>query len=263
MSGWAVVSAAYGIVLAVAALAQPVSRKPLVLSVTIAYALVALGAGTLPTIFWVQLLAPAALLLMGYWISGFFFRAPQEWLERLLLDSDRRVFALLRFDPLLQRAPRWVLEGLEASYAADYAVVGAGALIAASSGIAAVSFYWTVVLAAELSCYVTLPWLRSRPPRAVEPAGTVARRRPLLRRLNVAILDRASVQANTLPSGHVAGAVAAALAVWPIDAGGAVVLMVLAVLITIAAAACRYHYVIDCVTGIAVAVVAWAIVPAP
>lgn len=153
----------------------------------------------------------------------------------------------------------WVLEMLEASYAADYVVVGAGAIIAGFAGLEPVTHYWTLVLAAELACYAALPWLRSRPPRALEAAGVIADRAPRLRRLNVAILDRASVQANTLPSGHVAGAVAAALAVWPVNATAGAVLLIMAVLIAIAAAVCRYHYVVDCVTGAAVAVVVWVI----
>ncbi|MGH9661327.1 MAG: phosphatase PAP2 family protein, partial [Bryobacteraceae bacterium] len=102
--------------------------------------------------------------------------------------------------------------------------------------------------------------LRSRPPRVLEGPGLIDHRAPKLRRVNIAILNRASVQANTLPSGHVAGAVAAALAIWPVDATAAAVLAVLAVLIATAAALCRYHYVIDCVTGGAVALLAAGVV---
>lgn len=256
-------AAIYGIVLAGAAATQPISRRPIALSAAVAYTLVALGAGSLAGLFWAQLLLPAALLLTGYWLSGLFFRSPQDWLERMLLDSDRRVFHALRVDERLARAPRWVLEVLEASYAADYVVVGAGAIVCALSGTESIAYYWTVVLAAELACYVTLPWLRSRPPRAIEPSGAVARRSPRLRRLNLAILDRASVHANTIPSGHVAGAVGASLAVAAVDGVAAGLLGVAAGLITVAAAVCRYHYVVDCAAGIVVAVLAWIMFPAP
>ena len=259
MSVWGAVAGVYGLVLAAAAISLPIARRPIAAVACLGYALIAFGAGTLVSWFWIQLLVPGALLLGGYWLSGFFFRAPQAWLEGWLLDTDARVFRALGIDKALRHAPMWVLETLEASYAADYVVVGAGAIIAAFAGLEAVSYYWTLVLAAELACYAALPWLRSRPPRALEGPGIVAERAPRLRRLNVAILDRASVQANTLPSGHVAGAVAAALAVWPVDATAGAALMVLAVLIATAAAVCRYHYVIDCVTGAAVAVVAWVI----
>lgn len=259
MAGWGIVAGVYGLTLAAAALAQPISRRPVALMASVAYALVAFGCGTLVSWFWIQLLVPGGLLLGGYWLSGFFFRDPQPWLERFLRETDSAIFRALGLDRLLARSPGFVLELLEASYAADYVVVGAGAIIAAISSLAAVTHYWTLVLAAELACYVALPWLRSRPPRVLEGPGIVEQRAPRLRRLNVAILDRASVQANTLPSGHVAGAIAAAIAVWPVDTTAGAILAVLAVLIAIAAAVCRYHYVVDCVTGAVVAMVAWAI----
>ena len=260
MAAWGVIAGGYGLVLAAAALALPIARRPITAVAALAYALFAFGAGTLVSWFWIQLLVPGALLLAGYWISGFFFRAPQPWLERFLLDTDTRVFRALDVDVVLRRAPLWVLELLEASYTADYVVVGGGAIISAFAGLEAISSYWSLVLAAELASYAALPWLRSRPPRILEGHGVIAERAPVLRRLNVTILDRASVQANTLPSGHVAGAVAAALAVWPINATAGAGLMVMAILIAIAAAVCRYHYVVDCAAGAGVAVLAWAIV---
>ena len=79
------------------------------------------------------------------------------------------------------------------------------------------------------------------------------------RRLNTAILDNASIQANTLPSGHVSGAVAAALGVMPLDAGLGWALMVVAGLIAIAAIAGRYHYLVDCVAGAAVSLAVWSL----
>jgi membrane-associated phospholipid phosphatase len=71
----------------------------------------------------------------------------------------------------------------------------------------------------------------------------------VLRRINESVLDRASVQANTLPSGHVAGAVATALGVWPVSATAGAILLVVAAMIAVAAIAGRYHYVVDCVSG--------------
>jgi membrane-associated phospholipid phosphatase len=260
MTGWGVVAGVYGLVLATAAFCLPIARRHVAAAACVAYSLVALGSGTLVSSFWIQLLVPGALLLGGYWLSGFFFRDPQPWLERYLLQSDARVFRALGIDSALARAPQWVLELLEASYAADYVVVGAGAIIAAFAGVDAVTSYWTLVLAAELSCYVALPWLRSRPPRVLEGPGIVEARGPRLRRLNVAILNRASVQANTLPSGHVAGAVAAAgavMAVWP---GAGVVLMGTAALIAVSAVAGRYHYVVDVIAGAAVGAAAVLVV---
>jgi hypothetical protein len=256
---WGVVTCTYGLVLAVAALTLPIRRRYLAVTLATAYALVGFGTGTLVSSFWVQLLVPGALLLGGYWLSGFFFRDPQPWLEEFLVESDKKVFGALAVDDWLERAPGLMLELVEASYAADYAVVAFGAIIAATAGTERVAAYWSLVLASELACYGALPWLRSRPPRALELPGVMAQRAPLLRRLNVSILDGASVQANTLPSGHVAGAIAAALGVWPIDAAIGLVLLVVAVAIAIAAVVGRYHYVVDCVAGASVALVVWSL----
>jgi membrane-associated phospholipid phosphatase len=106
-----------------------------------------------------------------------------------------------------------------------------------------------------------MPWLRSRPPRAVVTThGSPEHERTgaangYLRRLNTLILDGASIQANTLPSGHVSGAVAAALGVMAVDVVVGSWLVVAAGLIAVAAVAGRYHYVVDCVAGAAVALV--------
>jgi hypothetical protein len=257
---WAAVAATYGAVLAVAALVHPIRRRPLAIVACLAYGLVALGSGTLPRTLAIELIAPAVLLLSGYWLSGFFFRDPQAWLEAVLAASDRWVFARLDAHRRLAGSPRWLLEALEAAYAADYVVIAVGALVAAANGIRAVEAYWSLVLSAELACYVALPWLRSRPPRALEPGGALAARTVALRRLNTAILDTASVQANTLPSGHVAGALAAAIAVLPLSVWVGSVLLAAAAVIAVAAVAGRYHYVVDCVAGASVALIVASLV---
>jgi hypothetical protein len=253
MPAWMWVAVGYGVLLAVAALMGGLRRRWLVASTAVAYSLLACAGASLAGARWAALVVPAVLLLGGYWLSGFFFQNPQAWLEAWLLRSDRRAFGVLGIDWWLARAPQWTLELLEACYAAVYLVVGVGAIAAASVGTAAVTHYWTVVLTSELACYAMLPWLRSRPPRALETPGVVARRAPVLRRINAAVLDRASVQANTLPSGHVAGAVAAALAATSVSTPLAAVLFVAAAGIATGAVAGRYHYVVDCVAGALVA----------
>lgn len=244
---WTWVAVAYAATLALAAVTQPIKRRNVALPATVAYGLAAVALGSLGELLWVALAAPGALLLSGYWLSGFFFRDPQPWLERWLLRIDRSLGA----ERWMARLPRPVQECLEVCYAADYVVVGGGAIYAATYGVREVTAYWALVLAAELASYAPLPWLRSRPPRSVEEPGSAEG--PYLRRLNTLILDNASVQANTLPSGHVSGAVAAALGVWTFDPVTGAGLMVMAGLIAVAAVAGRYHYVVDCVAGAIVA----------
>ena len=260
MSAWAIVAVVYGVVLTVAALTLPIRRRVLVTTACLAYALLAIGAGTVRTALLFNLVAPGVFLLTGYWLSGCFFRDPQRWLEVRLLRWDRAIFRAIGLDRWLRTAPQWALEALEACYAAVYVVIGGGAIVAALAGSEAVSHFWLLVLTAELACYVWLPWLRSRPPRALEAPGAMAVRAPRLRRLNGAIVDRASVQANTLPSGHVAGATAAALGLLPVSAVLGAVLLVVALVIAAAATAGRYHYAVDCAAGALVAVFVWSVV---
>jgi hypothetical protein len=117
--------------------------------------------------------------------------------------------------------------------------------------------FWSIVLLAVFSCYGLLPWLPTRPPRAFLPADL--RAASALRRLNLHVLNHASIQVNTLPSGHVAAAVAAALAVGQFNPAAGVIIGVLAVSIALAAVLGRYHYAADAVLGALTALAAFAI----
>jgi hypothetical protein len=263
VSTWAVPAVIYGAVLLVAALTHPIRRKAAAAACVLLYTAAAGVAGLWFDVLWADLAIPGALLLTGYWLSGFFYRDPQAWLEAWLLRVDRAFAA----EQWMSRLPRPVQELLELSYALDYVVIGGGAIYTAFFGADAVARYWTLVLASELGSFAPLPWLRSRPPRAITSSSSsvpgtqkmhgarhlAVSAPPRMRRLNTAILDSASVQANTLPSGHVSGAVAAALGVWTVDPMAGAWLMVMAGLIAVAAIAGRYHYVVDCVAGAAVA----------
>ena len=222
----------------------------MVIAAATAYVCIAVGVSTLGRSLWITLFAPGALLLTGYWLSGFFYRDPQAWLEQWLLGIDQRLGA----PRWMASFPRLLGELLELSYGLVYVVVAGGAFYAATRGVDAVSGYWTLVLTSTLACYAPLPWLRSRPPRVIErhavPSVATATG---VRRWNHLVLEKASVQANTLPSGHVAGAVAAALAVGAFDAAVGGGFLMMAGLIAVASIAGRYHYVVDCGAGAAVA----------
>jgi hypothetical protein len=265
MATWGWVGAIYGLVLAITAYRlreadQPIDDAEVAFKACLGYAVASLVTGYFSNWFWIQLIVPGLLLLAGYWLSGFFVRTPQDWLEQWLGQTDLEIFKALSINYTLDRASMGMLEALEAFYALDYVVIAAGAFIAASGGINALGYYWSLVLLAELACYAALPWLRSRPPRSIERAGVIELRKPRMRAVNVAILDRASVQVNTIPSGHVAGAVAAALGVMPVSLTAGLLLLLIAGLIAFSATVGRYHYAMDCVLGAVVALWAWLLV---
>jgi membrane-associated phospholipid phosphatase len=94
--------------------------------------------------------------------------------------------------------------------------------------------------------------LEARPPaRAIDGP---------LRRFNQAIAARGSIHANTIPSGHAAGAFACALAIGEALPIAGALFAALAVSIAAASVLGRYHYAADAVLGFAVAIVAWLLV---
>jgi membrane-associated phospholipid phosphatase len=74
------------------------------------------------------------------------------------------------------------------------------------------------------------------------------------------IATRASIQVNTLPSGHAAGAVATALCVGTSVPQAGVLFAVVAASIVVATVIGRYHYLIDSILGVLVGGIAWALV---
>jgi membrane-associated phospholipid phosphatase len=100
-----------------------------------------------------------------------------------------------------------------------------------------------------------LPWVQTRPPRRLEPGPPW---RSSLRFFNVRLLGETSIGANTVPSGHAAEAVAAALLVsdapWPVAAS----MWLAALAVSAGAVLGRYHFAFDAVAGWAVALAVWA-----
>jgi membrane-associated phospholipid phosphatase len=119
--------------------------------------------------------------------------------------------------------------------------------------------FWTTVLLAEFFSYGMLPWLQTRPPRELEAAAGMRHAPSVTRQFNATILDRGSIQVNTIPSGHAAGAVATALAVADVMPAAGVVFLTLAAAIVAATVLGRYHYLVDSILGALVAVGAWVL----
>jgi membrane-associated phospholipid phosphatase len=196
-------------------------------------------------------LLPPALLLIGYWTSGLLFIAPIHWQERALLGWDR----WLRVSETACRVPPWMATALEIAYVGVYPLVAIALIfhLLLSPDPDAVRF-WTVVLVTDYLCFGFLPWIQTRPPRALE--GVEPWQVPI-RRFNVGLLGATSIQVNTFPSGHAAEALAAALLVLdtPLPAilfmGGA------ALAVSAGAVLGRYHYAADAVTGWLVALAVW------
>ena len=229
----------------------PPARRRLACCGAIVGLLVLAGSWLSPLAVLNDWILPPALLLLAYWTSGVLFVEPMPRAEGALLDLDRA----LRVHRIAAALPRPVAEFLEVSYMAVYPIVPL-ALVLHLTGSAApeAGRFWAVILVTDYVCFGTLPWIQTRPPRAIEP-GPPWRSR--FRALNIRLLGETSIQANTFPSGHAAEALAAALLV--IGAGSVSVAIMFAMAVSISAAAVlgRYHYAADAIAGWGVALVVW------
>lgn len=195
--------------------------------------------------------APPLALLLAYWTSGLLFVAPDPRQERVLEALDRR----LRILETARRLPAPLPALLEAAYLGVYPIIPiALALEHFFVPDPDPARFWTVVLVTDFVCFGFLPWVQTRPPRALEP---VAPWSSAVRRFNMGIVSTASIQMNTFPSGHAAEALVVALlligAPWPLVA------LMLAAALAISAGAVygRYHYAADAVAGWVVAAMVW------
>ena len=208
----------------------------------------------------IRTLAPAVWVVAAYWIASAYFVAPQAPLERWLGRVDDALLSRFRRERRGTRGAAWAAELLELAYLAVYATVPTGAWAAwEAGGLAAVDAYWLLVFPSVATCYLSLAWGQTRPPRHLERSAC-AGRRSALRRANEFVLQHGSHGVNTVPSGHAAGAVAVALSLGGLGSPWAPLFWLLAAAILVATVAGRYHFVVDTALGALVAVVCWAVV---
>jgi hypothetical protein len=245
------VTAAYFAYLAGMALWAPVSaerkRRVFIISMAAMLAVFIIG---MPHVM------PLVYLLIGYWLPALLVREPDRRFEQRLLNFDRTLFGADGLEQFERRAPRMLIEYLELAYLLCYAVVPAGfaCLLLGGHDAAVIDRFWSIVLLAAFSCYGLLPWMPTRAPRAIEPPRIAMR--SSIRQLNLAVLNRASVQWNTFPSGHTAASLATAFAVGLYIPLAGLMLGVVALSIAAGSVVGRYHYAADALAGMAVAVLA-------
>jgi hypothetical protein len=236
----------------------PRSRRLIVTSVSVALlAIIWYAAMRLPAP--VRDWAPFAYVSVGYYLPGYLFVRPSPTLEAWLMRWDRRWLG----DPTTRFSgwPAGVVAYLQAVYMSTFLLLPAGLAVLVLTGRSALAnHYWTLVLAADLAAFAPLSVFQTRPPWALERAPVLAD--TTVQRLSAHMVRNATIGVNTFPSGHVAVslAIAAAFATTlPLAAG---IFFILALSISVACVVGRYHYVIDVVSGMALAAVVWMAVAA-
>lgn len=204
---------------------------------------------------------PALYLVLGYWLSGWYFVEPMRGIEARFMGIDWRLLGRDGGSAIVESWPRVVLELLELAYVTCFLFVPGGLMLLALTGHReSADRFWTLVLLGEFGSFAALPWIQTRPPRAVEAPGAIDRRGLFMRRLNRLQVNSVSIGVNTFPSGHVAGALATAIAVSEVFPTLAPWLLAIVAAIAIAAVLGRYHYAVDAVAGAVLTLVAWAFV---
>jgi membrane-associated phospholipid phosphatase len=201
-----------------------------------------------------RLWLPFLYIPLGYWIPVPLVPSHRGGaFEKWLVRSDEALRGLAR------TLPRWLTYAVEVGYLTCFPLIPISFAFTWITGTAEdVARFWTAVLIAGYTCYATLPWLVSRPPRLLE--GVPAPAEPSsVRGANVFVLGRVSHHLNTFPSGHVAVTMAAAFSAGAVSPVAGIVLGVFATGVALGAVAGRYHYVIDVLLGVALGIVATAI----
>ena len=204
--------------------------------------------------FWLRsVVLPPLVLLIAYRASGFLWRGPMFEAENRLMAADRA----LGIPAVVRSTPIWMAEILELAYAGVYPLIPIALVLhLACSPAPDADRFWSVVLVTDFVCFAMLPFIQTRPPRALEPSHPWAAR---LRTLNLNMLHHASIRMNTVPSGHAAEALAAALLVLAAPAGIVAAMFVAAAAVSAGAVLGRYHYAIDIFAGWATALGVFAV----
>jgi membrane-associated phospholipid phosphatase len=197
---------------------------------------------------------PPLVLLVAYWTSGLLFRSPSPSQEQALARVDAR----LNVRRVAARVPRALAEVLELAYVGVYPMVLLALVLhLAWASPASAATFWNVVLITDFICFAVLPWVQTRPPRALEGSDPW---RSSVRSFNLRLLGSTSIQVNTFPSGHAAEALAAALLTLDAPAPIVAFMFLGAVAVSAGAVLGRYHYFADALIGWLVALAVWAVV---
>jgi membrane-associated phospholipid phosphatase len=195
---------------------------------------------------------PAPVILVAYFATGAFYVAPSPTVEAWLRGWDDRLIGRATFESL----PRVLRVYLELVYDFCFLLIPAGfAALVWAGGSASADRFWTLVSLAEYGAFATLPWVQARPPWALEPRRAVDRTG--IRRFSLVWVNRVTIRANTFPSGHASGSLAVALALAAVAPATAVIFGVLAASIAAASVVGRFHYALDAITGLLLALLVW------
>jgi PAP2 superfamily len=253
--------------LALAARLRPLERTRRVRVALLALVAIAATAGARLSAHWISPLdssilrdwLPAALMLVPYWQVGQFFTAADPVTEARLVNFDRAFFRRLGIQPSRTPVSIGLATYLQVAYVLVYPLMPLALVVLYTIGLRSkVDFYWLVVLSATYACFGLTLFVRALPPRMLAEYETFQLPPTRVGSLNRVILDRASIQAVTCPSGHVASSVATALVLLRLEFWVGAIFLWVALSIAAATIVGGYHYVADVFLAAAIAVLIFA-----
>jgi hypothetical protein len=202
---------------------------------------------------------PAVYLLLGYWLSGYYFIRPMPDVEQRFLAVDRWLYASRTLNVVAHL--RFGLELLELAYLGCFVFVPGGMAMLGSRARrrrplldARAHRRIRVVRHAAVDSDAAAARHRAARDHRRSPAG-VSRHQP-------GDGEEHQHRVQHLSERHVAGSLAVALAVSEAVPAATIPMLVGAALISVSTVIGRYHYAVDAVAGVVLTLVAWAIMQA-
>lgn len=198
---------------------------------------------------------PAGLLLVAYWQIGEFFAEPSQSVQARLAVFDRSFFRAVHIQPAKTSIGALRALYLELAYLMVYPLIPLGVAALYIAGMRHhADYYWVVVLLATYTCFAVTPFVPALPPRVLSGYDMFEIPPNSLRALNRWVLRRASIQAITFPSAHVASSAAATLVLLRLEPRVGLVFLWVAISIAVATVVGGYHYAADVLFALLVAV---------
>jgi PAP2 superfamily protein len=198
---------------------------------------------------------PAALLLVAYWQTGEFFAEPDHSVQERLAAFDRSFFKAVHIQPAKTSIGPLSALYLELAYLLVYPLIPLGVAALYVAGLRHYAdYYWVVVLLATYACFAITPFVPALPPRVLIGYDGFEIPPNSLRTLNRWVLRRASIQAITFPSAHVASSAAATLVLLRLQPRAGLIFLWVALSIAVVTVVGGYHYAADVLFALLVAV---------
>jgi membrane-associated phospholipid phosphatase len=209
-------------------------------------------------------LAPIFYTLAAYREMDWFTPAVHAHrLERTWIVWDRRLLDGAHLRAAIESTGALLPGFLELCYGLVYAVALVSLIaIFATRCRDRVNLFWLAYLVGTLGAYALFPYFPSEPPRTAFPGVDMPRVTTAIREFNLFIVGGYGIHSSVFPSAHVSSALSAAwglLAAIPKRRWIGWTMFAYGIVVAIATVYGRYHYAADGLAGIAVSLVALAV----